>query len=130
MPSSGRRHGDVTDRDLSFDPGTADLGGWPAVDASPMMGADRSNLRGPPTWLSRVQSPCLRIRGVNLAGPSLYWFGSVARRMLGWIRMMPLATAPRCQADNKAGKAPQQAHTGHAQRGDLPYDILLEISRR
>ena len=25
MPSSGRRHGDVTDRDLSFDPGTADM---------------------------------------------------------------------------------------------------------
>lgn len=27
MPSSGRRHGDVTDRDLSFDPGTAVRGG-------------------------------------------------------------------------------------------------------
>jgi hypothetical protein len=28
MPSSGRRHGDVTDRDLSFDPGTAVLLGF------------------------------------------------------------------------------------------------------
>jgi hypothetical protein len=36
MPSSGRRHGDVTDRDLSFDPGTAVLflGGCPGGRAA------------------------------------------------------------------------------------------------